>query len=272
MSTRVENLKNTFFLSLRPTFFLALLIIGAAALHPCKTSQFLPFLCLISLFLCYNYRLIGIGLSSLATLSVYFITFGEIAPELKIWHGGLFLSVLVTNFITYLIKEESTLTSSMQSEQDQELKEKQKSYEAEIKGLQEELEKWIEEAKQRKIEKVQLEQKIALIQSEIETYLAQKEAILADSFEKRNQPADVLELMSRYEQLRSQFDEKSKVLSQTRQELFQSQGKVAVLEKQLLELEYQFSQIQADQLQQMGKLQEEIISLEELISQLMNPK
>lgn len=269
VSAKVQNL-NSFFLSLRPTFVLALLIVAVSALQPCKTTQFLPFVCIVSLFLCYNYRLIGIGLSCLATISVYFITYHEIASELKIWHAGLFLAVLVTNFITYLAKEEQNGVVNKQNEQAQELNEKKTRFEEQISALQEELEKWIEEAKLRKIEKIALEEKITLIQAEIQSFLAQKEAIIADSFEKRSQPANVLEIIARHEQLKKQFEEKSKILSETRQELFKEQGKVEVLEKKLQELEYQFSALQAQNELQVTQLQEELTALEDLINQLMS--
>lgn len=84
---------------------------------------------------------------------------------------------------------------------------------------------------------------------------------------------------SSYKQLRSQFDEKSSILSQTRKELFHAQEKLQVVERdnavhlqerdrqQALELKNLISQA-AKEIEQ---LEGEIMTLEELVFHILNP-
>lgn len=81
-----------------------------------------------------------------------------------------------------------------------------------------------------------------------------------------------------YKQLRSQFDEKSSILSQTRKELFQTQGKLMALERENIlsspELEAEESlhvgHLITKAAQEMQQLEEEIISLEQFVSHLLS--
>lgn len=137
---------------------------------------------------------------------------------------------------------------------------------------------------------VKLEQAIAEIQAQKESALAefkaQKELALVDTLKQEvvddesmiALKKDFAHVLGKYNQLKEQFEEKAKVLSQARRELFQTQGKLMVFEReQQLALDNFASQqdmhvllaIYENEIGKAQNLKEEINNLEELISDLL---
>lgn len=186
---------------------------------------------------------------------------------------------------------------------------KEQNWEEERARLEEELRRLKEEAEQRKIEKASDEKRICLIESEITMLTAQKEELINEAFaaraasaefsyrlqeeiKKRERCAEALpqvvtdEQLKRdkaraeglYNQLRIQFEEKSKILSQARKALFQAEGKLTAHEYDnlLREMDPDLSEINGLQtylnrcVEEKLLMEEEIVSLEALISHFLS--
>lgn len=126
-------------------------------------------------------------------------------------------------------------------------------------------------AKIEELEAQRLEDKVHLIayQEKVLSFQVQNVAVKNSAEE----PSPQVE--SCYKQLRLQFEEKSKVLSQTRRDLFQAEGRLIALEKEnALEPECPLANsmqsifMQADE--EIQHLEEEILSLEGLLSQVLS--
>ncbi len=188
----------------------------------------------------------------------------------------------------------------------QELKEKETDWESAKEQMRAEIERLKTEAEQRRIDREQDQQTLALVTSEIELLTSQKEMILnqarenyvpqqIDPVQLADEEADQAREFSEttsldveestrqlaraeglYRQLREQFDEKTKILSQTRQELFRTVGKLEALEvenhlnafepEEILYLEKALATLEHEQ----REMESELTSLEGLISHILS--
>lgn len=368
---------------------LVLFSVGASFLKPSIFTPYFPILSLLTSLICLFFRTKGVAASytALALFLLYF--FKDLDPQTQLWQMSLVFSLAINLFILLLCIEEieallahvtvhSQVNSTALAEAKQELKNVLKTKEEEQKAFETEIEKFKEEAEQRKIEKRQDSELIEMIQSEIELLTSQKEEILKEarltrqegieklqtaeqilaeiqthddqefiteissqqetilrlqeqafrekamveqlkedkselsrllfqktlesqeallSFQvnamkcppatkaKLVEPHEIKQLKDEkaqaeglYFQLREQFQEKTNILNQTRKELFRTQEKLLVLEK-----EVEFSKIECDReegesherdigklLLEIAGLQSEITHLEELVSHVLS--
>lgn len=85
-----------------------------------------------------------------------------------------------------------------------------------------------------------------------------------------SQPKDDFE--PKFHQLRAQFDEKSEVLNQTRKDLFLKENELLALHKEMQERALEDTQAIIIQAKQIQTLEEEVLVLEEIITEHITPK
>lgn len=122
--------------------------------------------------------------------------------EKQLWEMTLVYTLAIDYFIALLFfdKEET----------------KSESSNSQIEELQKIIDQLKEEAERRYLEKTEIEAK----------YWELQKAINQDS------SSQILSEEAKYKQLRQQFDEKSKILSETRKTLFETEGKLLALQKE----------------------------------------
>lgn len=253
-----------------------------------------PYFCGILLFgtvASIKYRIKGVLLSSLLLLSLLAFFYKDLSPQERLWQLGICSSTILNFFILFLAAqeieegilhkiEESKSYMNQYLAKNQELIELEQSWSKAKLSLEEEIEQWKVEAEQRKLEMRTVEEKMRLVNSEIEMLTSQKESILAEverARSSKSNSSDTAQIEGLYKQLRSQFEEKSKVLIQTRKELFQTQGKLQELEIANKLKEEAFEREEADHLeknlaalcQECEEMEEEIRLLEALITHLL---
>lgn len=250
---------------------------------------------LLCLYLTWQLRAVGLICACTALVFLFFF--------LPSKEPLLALSFALDLFIVYLgLEERKSVQQALHKEQEeeknrvaQEIKESKEAWEEERRRLFEEIANWEKEAKIRRIEKQTDERRLSWIQEQLTTYEQQKESLIAQAEEGRRAVAqmeaitvpavgsppeitpasdkETLHLRGQYAQLRAQFDEKTRILSETRKELFATQGRLLSLEREnaLQGVEGDMSEITALG-QEIGRLvcenehlEKEILDLEELV-------
>lgn len=162
--------------------------------------------------------------------------------------------------------------------------EEKKALEIVVKGVVREKESLQQEYQAALATVKNLEEEKASLRQELERAIeAQKNAM------EQVKPADPEEMLAlqrtiaavtgQYNQLKAQFEEKSRVLSQTRKELFEAEGKIMITqrEEQASTIESDLSEVEGLQKDlrkaelEKERLEEQVIQLEELISRILVP-
>ena len=190
----------------------------------------------------------GLIISEVALIAAFFFkhtgfTFHEIA---------LCLAIAVDFLITYLavgevratlstLVVESKNSMSQYLAKSQEFLESSESWAKLQQSLEEEIAKWKEEAEQRKIDWVALNEKMQLVESEIQLLIAQKESILEEAYSARKEAKEQLSAlkmqMADIERAREEVDKKLETVANI-EELAQAQeldfqSRIAAVEEQL---------------------------------------
>ena len=325
-------------------FPLALLIMTAwaALLHPIALSPYLLASLLMGVSTIALYRAKGFAFSILLLSVAFFFKHTDLA----FWEIGLTLAVAFDLLVILLAfdemrrdladaVEESKSRTTQYLAKNQELLECEESWSKTKERLEEELARWKEEAEQRKLDIVDAQKRLDLVETEINLLTEQKESILQEAYSIRGEATERLKLLSQqmeeverareevhrqldalpkqdleqkeleiqelkeqlhkqqssstpsaemhrleglYAQLRQQFEEKSRVLVQTRKELFKLQTEVALKAKEeelealsgnreeALSIEMGLSEV----VEECARLEAEVKALEELISHVLN--
>lgn len=288
-----------------PAFFLSLLY-QLFFSFPVETSHFFPILFGIGFFLSALFQKKGVIFACLLATTFFLIDWKNFSQP-SLWRIFLFLSCFLTFYTVYLvsqilfviwqalIKRKNRKISHFSWIKKAFVKETQE-YQSYIHSLRQTVELLTQQNRTFQ-EQVQSQKKqMENIQSELRFVLQQKQELIKDVFATRRELAlqkmevpvaiqsnpqaseDYKKLeeqwkheKSLHQQLRSQFNEKTELLTETRKELFKMETEVFSLQKNLPEV----SDIEKGLIQtlqkaclQMEELQEENLALEKLITSL----
>jgi hypothetical protein len=180
--------------------FLLLSNLGVSLLRPCVFTAFLPFLALLSTVSTFRYKTLGLAGSYLACGLFLAFFYSQVAPEDRLWQMGVFFSLALSLFVFLISAEEAAACLFDLRNAAESLKKRlshaedecalaKKSAEEKEKEFREEIEKLKEEAQQRRIEKVNEAEHLALINSEIEMLTAQKNTFIEAAERAREEAA-----------------------------------------------------------------------------------
>ncbi|MCH9609098.1 MAG: hypothetical protein S4CHLAM45_08610 [Chlamydiales bacterium] len=271
------------------------LTVGIAFLKPCGFTPYFPYIALGSVLLTARFKTVGIILTYALIATYLFFFYSTIDPQVRLWQMGLILTLATTSFVFLLsfeeIEESSGVASKELEEQENRFKavkeqliQLEESSKGSIEELKNEIERLKEEADARLIERTQDKRNLELLAGEIELLTSQKQEILTHAAQLAKEEGvavdspelkrELIKMEGLYKQLRSQFDEKSKVLLSARKELFKVEGKAEALERE--QEQHQLEPIEglegvlAKFAEENIHLEEELTSLEELISHILS--
>lgn len=229
--------------------------------HSSAFTTFLPLISCLGIFFSIVYRTKGliIAYSLLTLLVLYF--YQSLLPEENLWQMGLIFSLAVDFFIALLLiewtDEERMHIEKKNEEQEKKLVDinehflqEEKKYQDYIDSLKESMQNLMQEAEQRRIDRVREQ---ALLREEIKIITSQKNLLHEEidkmklALEESRAQIDAMaaspskteviimpdkSIEREYKQIRKQFEEKSHILNQTRQELFATQTELLGLQRQ----------------------------------------
>ncbi len=251
-----ERGKQIIFFQLLGPFFLFITSLFAF-LYLEDLGRFFPFVGGLGLYTVAFGRKYGLALISLlVSLALFFLTRSPHFPLFSLLGTGV--AVFLSFTISFLASEESS--ELLVELENKTTKEKQRTTEMfqallkkeeETKSLEQELERWKEEAEQRKIENVKQGQKLKLLEGEVKNYIAQKETLLNESFEARAKEHEAVlssrethlyskSLEERIETLTKQLDEANQAAPPIQDTT--AQAKIVQLEGVLKQLRSQFEE------------------------------
>ncbi|MFN0065020.1 MAG: hypothetical protein ACKVOH_02150 [Chlamydiales bacterium] len=172
--------------------------IWTAFIFPTKFSMYLPMLLIVGTLLIARFRTIGLTISYVSLGALFALFYRDLPEQSRLLTMEISLALALTFYIFLLIAEEveEILRSVSENSKErmnqflaknQELTEKEEKWSEAILSLEEEVQKWKEEAEQRRIEKGEIEKKMTLVWSEIELLTSQKNDILAGAMTARRE-------------------------------------------------------------------------------------
>ncbi|MBI3901064.1 MAG: hypothetical protein HY324_02810, partial [Chlamydiia bacterium] len=194
--------------SLPLIFFLA--TVGVGMLSPSPLTRYVPFIALFQFVLTLGFRTWGLALSYSLLAMVLFLGAPSLSRDVLLWQMGLFFALALNSYILLLSLEEEASLEKPSEPDEVSLLRLKKSYEENVKELNEEIERLKEEAELRRIEKQKALESVQQEIIELKRSLAQ--------------------VQGTSNQLRSQFNEKATLLSTTREQLFRIETALAVKE------------------------------------------
>lgn len=273
-----------------------LLTLGLGFLRPTALTHFLPLFAFLGLILCWRYKALGFVLTLFSSSLLFLFSYGSIEQSERLWQIGFQAALSIAFAIAFLSSQEEeervSLEKSLQEKTldqvrhlNEEVDQQHDAWEKEKALLEADLEKWKEEARQRKIERQNDGQRIALLE---QTFLQEKQTLLVELEETKKQVQQLQTfpegaekspelVMRQYHQLKIQFEEKSKILNETRKNLFVAEEKLMAFQKEMEEsaIDYDLSEIKKlqDEIEILVKeneeLESEVSSLEGLISHIL---
>lgn len=186
-------------------FAFLLAVSGLALLCPSPLTPYYPLLAISGWILCARFRRLGLGLSLALLAGAALFIYRQASLDVRLWQWGLLGSYALDFMLTWLCLEEVDRLDAQRDETvlhvQQELGDVKKAWDEQVKGLEAELKKWKEEAEHRRIEKRADDEKLSLVQAEIDRLTTQKEAMITEAFEARRLAAERLQrLESQIEQ------------------------------------------------------------------------
>jgi septal ring factor EnvC (AmiA/AmiB activator) len=239
--------------------FMTLLIFLVYLVKLSPSHLYLSLVALGGIGLCWQWKMKGLAVSLVILAGLLFASFSSVAVAERFWFVGLAMASALSFVVTALSYEEIEilLTSDREASKnrlshiaalDEKLNTFQKTWNDEKEKLLADL-NWTEEKKkdcEAKCSELELKLENAELQNEklaeeVEAYKGERAASqMAEKYQvertvlpKEEAPADNYEPL--YRQLRKQFEEKGKVLDDTRRELFATKESLALMKKELEE-------------------------------------
>lgn len=203
---------------------------------------FLPFTLLIGMPVCWRWRLWGWGGMTLILLGCLFYEYPMIPLEERFWVMGMSISNCLALLITTLSFEEvETQIESLGVESRSRLENLWKVDEKK-QVIEQELQRYKKEVKNLKIKVRSFQKLVDLSTEEMHTARVEHDKMLQEFSHLQDENAKLTEALekaendppveAKYRQLREQFNQKSKVLAETRKELFLANEKLARLQRE----------------------------------------
>lgn len=210
-----------------------------------KNSQvplFLPFTLLLGMPVCWRWRLWGWGSVSLFLLGCLFYEYHYLPLEDRFWMVGMSISNILALLITALSFEEvETQIESLGVESRSRLENLWKVDEKK-QAIEQELQTYKDEVKRLKIKVRSFQKLVDISTEEMHSARVEYDKVLQEYSHVKDENAKLTEALAKaesdppveakYRQLRVQFDQKSKVLAETRRELFLANEKLARLQRE----------------------------------------
>lgn len=203
---------------------------------------FLPFTLLIGMPVCWRWRLWGWGGMTLILLGCLFYEYPLVALEERFWVMGMSISNILALLITALSFEEvETQIESLGVESRSRLENLWKVDEKK-QAIEQELQRYKKEVKSLKIKVRSFQKLVDLSTEEMHTARVEHDKMLQEFSHLQDENAKLTEALekaendppveAKYRQLKEQFNQKSKVLAETRKELFLANEKLARLQRE----------------------------------------
>lgn len=173
-----------------------------SVMHPFSGSKWLVFSLLSGILSTYLWKEIGLGITYFLLFLITISFFMTIPVQDRLWQMGIIFASALEIYILLLTLEE--VQSSFVNLENEHIKsldqikilkeekqnEKQQSDEY-IESFLKEIEKWKEEAKHRKIEKITDEKRLKLAYTEIENLVNQKEELINEAYKANKQAYEI---------------------------------------------------------------------------------
>lgn len=210
-----------------------------------KHSQvpfFLPFTLLVGMPVCWRWRLWGWGGISLFLLGCLFYEYHHVPLEERFWMMGMSISNILALLITALSFEEvESQIESLGVESRSRLENLWKVDEKK-QVIEQELQKYKDEVKSLKIKVRSFQKLVDISTEEMHSARVEYDKVLQEFSHVKDENTKLTEALAKaesdppveakYRQLREQFNQKSKVLAETRRELFLANEKLARLQRE----------------------------------------
>jgi|GEM_PF-1605370 len=216
-------------------------------------------LALVGLPLCWRWKMSGL-FGAVTILLLYLVaTYSDVAIGNRFWHVGTTMAAALGLVVTTLSFEEvEALIGKLRVESesrlknlwsiDEKFKAAQKAWQEEREDLSQRLQESLQELREKEARIGTFGRVLGVVRQDLDASQRKHERLLTELFEARTQASrlsqeldkeavfgrdrEICRIEGMYRQLRHQFEEKTKVLADTRKQLFYSQEKCLVYEKE----------------------------------------
>lgn len=222
--------------------FISLLTLCVIYMKALTAPSYFPVILLIGVPLAWRWKLWGAAATTLLLAAIFAYTYSDMPLNDRFWNLGMASAIALSHFITALSFEEvesivdvTLLESRSRLENLWKVDEKQKHTEEELKNKQEQIRELVVKARsyqklvdlssnelyEAREENQKIAEELSTTKSDIKQLQVQLQNVSDDP------PA-----MAKYLQLKEQFEEKQRVLTETRRELFLAQEKLLQMKKE----------------------------------------